>query len=108
MIIGVSDEDVWSISNAALSIGVILARTPLPDHSIINVSFTRRMVEAQESTGDNRNRILEVSNASEPTTKLGIDVIGEVLISDLRERCIKFSRVRARETFTMIRTRGSP
>ena len=58
VIVEVSNEDTRGISNAALSIRVVLARTPLPDLSIVNVSFARRMFEAQESTGENRDRVL--------------------------------------------------
>ena len=36
-------EDIGDISNAPLSIGIVLARTLLPDLSIIDVSFARRV-----------------------------------------------------------------
>jgi len=42
-------EDVGGISDTALSIGIVLARTPLPDLPIIDVSLARGMFEAQES-----------------------------------------------------------
>jgi hypothetical protein len=50
------------IPNAALSIGVVLARTPLPNLPIVNVSFAGGMPVAQESTGDQWDRVLVVSN----------------------------------------------
>jgi len=108
MIISVSNKDVRSIPNAALKIDVVLAGAPLPDHSIVNVSFAGRMVVAPGSTGDNRDRVLIVCDASEPATELGVDVVGKVLISDLCGEGAKLPRVQAQETFVMIRTRGSP
>jgi len=95
VIIGVRNKEVWGISNAALSIGIVLARTLLPDLSIVNMSFARRMPVAQESTGDNRDRVLQVGDASEPATKLGVDVVNEVLIPDLRVKGVKLPRVQA-------------
>ena len=108
MIVNVSDKYVRSISNAALRIDVVLARAPLPDRSIVNVSFAGRMVVAPESTGDNRDRILVVCDASEPAAELGVNVVGKVLISDLCRNGAKLPRVQAQETFVMARTRGSP
>ena len=105
MITKVSNKDAGSISNAALSIRVVLARTPLPDLAIVNVSFARRMVEAQRSTRDNRDRVLEVSNASEPATELAVDVVSEFLISDLPRNRVK---LQAQESFGIVHTRGSP
>lgn len=110
MVIRVRTEEVRSISNAALIIGVVLARTPLPGISIfvINVRFARRMLETQESTGENRDRVLVVGNASEPAGELGINVVGEVLVADLSEKCVKSSSVQVEGTIATIRTRGSP
>ena len=76
-------KNAGSISNTALSVGIVLARTPLPDLSVINVSFAGRMVEAQESARKNRDGILVVSDAREPATELAVDVVGEILVSDL-------------------------
>ena len=101
----VSNKEVGSIPNAALSIRVVLTRTPLPDLSIVNVGFARRMVEAQRSTRDNRDRVLEVSNASEPAIELAVDVVSKFLISDLPRNRVK---LRAQESFAIVHTRGSP
>ena len=95
MIIGVRNKEVGGISNAALSIGVVLTRALLPDLSIVNVSFARRMPVAQESTGDNRDRVLEVGDASEPATELGVDVVDKVLIPDLLVKGVKLPRIQA-------------
>jgi len=108
MIISVSNKEVGGISNATLNIGVVLAGTPLPDPSIVNVSFARRMPVAQESTGDNRDRVLEVGDASEPATELGVDVVGEALIPDLCRKGVKIPIVQAQEISAVTRTRGSP
>ena len=93
MIIRINNKEVGSISNATLSASVVLTRTPLPDLSIVNVSFAGRMLVAQESTRENRNRVLVVGNASEPATELGVDVVGEVLISDLHGKGVKLPRI---------------
>lgn len=90
MVIDVGDEDIGGISNAALSIGVVLTRAPHPDLYIINVSFAGRMVVTQESGRENRHRVLAVGNASESTAKMGVDIVGKVLISDLYKRSVKF------------------
>ena len=95
MIIGVGNKEVGGISNAALSIGIVLTRALLPDLSIVNMSFARRMPVAQESTGDNRDRVLEVGDASEPATELGVDVVDKVLIPDLHEKGVKLPRIQA-------------
>jgi hypothetical protein len=108
MIIEVTKKDAGSIPNAALSIGVVLAGTPLPNLPIINVSFAGGMPVAQESIGDYWDRVLMVSNASEPANELGVDIVCEVLISDLRGRGVRLPRVQAQETFALMRTRGSP
>ena len=83
MVAEVRVEDVSGISNTALSIGVVLAWTPLPDLSVINVSFAGRMVEAQESSGKDGDWILVVSDARELASKFTVDVVGEILVSDL-------------------------
>ena len=83
MVTEFSHENVGGISNTALSIGIVLTRAPLPDLSVINMSFAGRMVEAQESARDDGDRILVVSDACEPATEFAVDVVGEVLVSDL-------------------------
>jgi len=108
MIIRVSNKDVGGISNATLSIGVVLTRTPLPNPSIINVSFAGWMLVAQRKTRDNRDRVLEIGNASEPATELGVDVVGEILIADLWRKDVKLPRVQTQKTSAVVRTRGSP
>jgi hypothetical protein len=108
MIIKATQKVIGSIPNAALTIGVVLARTPLPNLPIVNVGFARGVPVAQESTGDQRDRVLVVSNASEPVNELGVDIVCEVFISDLRGRGVRFPRVQVQETFALMRTRGSP
>ena len=46
MVVGVTDEDVRNITDAALLISVILAGTCLPAAVIIDVGFPRWVVEA--------------------------------------------------------------
>lgn len=48
MVVEVGLEDVGSISDAALGIRVVLTGTPLPDLSVIDMSFAGRVLEAQE------------------------------------------------------------
>ena len=108
MVTDITTEDVGNISNTALSIGIVLARTPLPDLTIINVSFAGRMVEAQESAGEDRNGILVVSDACEFTSEFAVHVVGEVLVSDLRRKDVRSSSVRVEGASATIRTRGSP
>lgn len=95
----VGDKDIRGISDATMNIGVILTRAPHPYLLIINVSFAGRMVVTQGSAGKNRHRVLVVGNSSESTAKMGVDVVGKVLIPDLCKRCAKFSQVRTQETF---------
>ena len=95
MVRGVRNKNVWGVSNAALSIGVVLAWTPLPDFFIINVSFAGRVFVAQESTGEDRDRVLVVGDAGELAVELGIDVVGEVLVSDLCGKGVKLLRMQA-------------
>ena len=83
VVVDIRVEDVGGISNTALSIRVVLARTPLPDLSIIDVSFARRVSEAQESARKDGDRILVVGDTREPASEFTIDVVGEVLVPDL-------------------------
>lgn len=99
MVTGVGDQYIGGIPDAALSIGVILTRALLPYLPIIDVSFAGRMVVTEGSAGNNRHRVLVVGNASEPAPKMGVDIVGKVLIPDLCKRCVEFSRVRTQETF---------
>ena len=84
MVADVRVEDVGGVSNAALSIGIVLARAPLPNLSIVDMSFSRRVFEAQESARKDGDRILIVGDAREPASKFAVDVVGEVFVSDLR------------------------
>ena len=84
MVADVRVEDVGGISNTALSIGVVLARAPLPDLSVIDMSFSRRMSETQESARKDGDRILVVGDTCEPAGEFTIDIVGEFLVSDLR------------------------
>ena len=86
MVTDIGIEDGGNISDTTLSVGVVLANAPLPRLSIIDVCFARRMVEAQESTGENWNRIFVVCDASEPASELAIDIVGEILVSDLHKK----------------------
>lgn len=86
MVAEIRVEDAGSISNTTLRTGVVLARTPLPDLSIVDVSFARRMSETQESPRKNGYRILVVSDACEFASEFAVDVVGEGLVSDLRRR----------------------
>ena len=92
VVVNVGNEYIGGISNAALSIGVVLTRAPLPDLCIVNVSFAGRMVVTQESARENRHRVFAVGNASEFTTKMGVDIVGKVLVSHLYKRCVKFHK----------------
>lgn len=83
MVTDVSNEYIRGISDAALGISVVLAGAPLPDLPIVNVSFAGRMPEAQKSTRKNGNWVLEVGDTSEPPVELIVDVVGEILVSDL-------------------------
>jgi hypothetical protein len=85
-------EDGGNISDTALSVGVVLANAPLPRLPIIDVCFSGRMVEAQESTGENWNRIFVVCDASEPASELVIDIVGEILVSGLHKKYEIFKR----------------
>jgi len=82
MVVDVTNEDVRNIANAALCVGVVLARTRLPDSSIIDVGFSRGVVEAQESTWNDWNGVLQVGDTDE-RTQFAINKIGELLVSDL-------------------------
>ena len=108
MVTDITVEDVGNISNTALSIGIVLARTPLPDLTIINVSFAGRMVETQESAGEDRNGILVVSDAREFASEFAVYVVGEVLVSDLRGKDVRSSSVQVEGASATVRTRGSP
>ena len=83
VVIEVRNENVRGISNTALCISIVLARTPLPDLPIVDVSLTGRMSETQKSTRNDRNWIFEIGDASEPATELAVDVVSEILISNL-------------------------
>jgi len=82
MVVDVTNEDVRNIANATLCVGVVLAGTRLPDSSVIDVGFSRRVVEAQESTWDYWNGILQVGDTDE-RTQFAVNKIGELLVSDL-------------------------
>jgi hypothetical protein len=86
VITDIRHKDIRSISDTTLNIGVVLTRTPLPHQPIINVSFARRMPETQKTTGENRNGVLQVGDASELPVELTVNIVGEILISDLRGR----------------------
>lgn len=83
VVIEVSEKDVRGISNAALFTRIVLARTPLPDLPVVDVSLTGRMSETQKSTRNDWNGIFEIGDASESAIELAVDVVGKILISNL-------------------------
>ena len=89
VIVHISVEDVGGIPNTALSVGIVLARTPLPNLPIIDVSLTRRMVEAQESARKDWDGILVVGDTRKPASEFAVDVVGEILVSDLRRKGVR-------------------
>ena len=89
VIVHISVEDVGGIPNTALSVGIVLTRTPLPNLPIIDVSFARRMVEAQESARKDWDGILVVGDTREPASEFAVDVVGEVLVSDLWRKGVR-------------------
>ena len=84
---------ICGISNTTLSIRIVLARTPLPDLSIVDMSLARRMPEVQESAREDGDGILVVGDAREFASEFAVDVVGEVLVSDLRRGNVRPSIV---------------
>lgn len=106
MVVNIRVEDIGSVSDTTLAIGIVLARAPLPNRSIIDVSFAGWVLEAQESAREDRYGVLVVGDARKPATELAVNVIGKVLVSDLRKIGISVSNIPVKGKYALVGARN--
>jgi hypothetical protein len=85
VVVEVRIEDVRRVADFAQVAGVVLSRAVVPDPSrIVDVHLARRVVEAKEPAGEDRNRVLLVVDVRQPHFGCSrIDKIGESLVANL-------------------------
>jgi len=84
VVVEFTNEDVGNITDATLLVGVILAGACLPDATIVDMGFPRRVFVPKGPSRDDRDWILEIGNADE-CIQFAVDEIGEILVSDLKK-----------------------